>query len=172
MKYASIRKMDIANGPGVRVSIFVSGCVFHCQGCFNKEAWDFDYGKDFTDETIKFILELCDKPEIVGISLLGGEPLHPLNRVELTRLLVKFREKFGDTKSVWCWTGNEFKDINEISKITMLKYVDVVIDGRFKEDLADWHLLYRGSSNQRVIDIKKSIEIGEITEISEKLVNN
>lgn len=165
MNYATIRKMDISNGPGVRVSLFVSGCTFKCPGCFNYQAWDFKYGNEFTDETVKFILDLCVSPEIKGISILGGEPLHPNNVATVENLLIKFREVYPD-KTIWVWTGFNFEDISTLS---ILKQIDVLVDGRFKEELADWHLLYRGSSNQRVIDVKTTLKTGEIVQISEKL---
>ncbi len=158
MRYNKIRKMDISNGPGVRVSIFFQGCHFHCEDCFNPDTWDFCGGKEYTDETIDRVLELCSKDYIVGLSILGGEPMHPTNLPGSTKLAKLFKEKYPD-KTIWCWTGFTYEGIknNEI-----FEYIDVLIDGQFKKDLFDPRLHYKGSSNQRVIDIKKTRKKGKI----------
>jgi anaerobic ribonucleoside-triphosphate reductase activating protein len=159
MKYAKIRKMDISNGPGIRVSVFFQGCSFHCKNCFNPETWDFEKGKEFTDETINHILDLCDKEYIVGLSLLGGEPMHPVNLEGTTKLAKAFKERFPD-KSLWAWSGflfNKYIKGQEISK-----YLDVLIDGQYMDELHDPTLEWRGSSNQRVIDVQRSLKNGKI----------
>jgi len=152
MYYNKIRKMDIANGPGVRVSIFFQGCSFHCNGCFNPETWNFDIGKEFTDEVITHILELCKPNYISGLSILGGEPLHPKNISGCLKLVKSFKKTFPD-KTIWLWTGFNFEDVKNKE---VLKYIDVLIDGQFKKDLYNPSLKWKGSSNQRVIDIQKS----------------
>ena len=110
MRYNLIRKMDISNGPGVRVSIFMQGCPFHCKNCFNKETWDFEGGQEFTEETIDKVLNLCDKDEIKGLSILGGEPMAPTNIEGTTKLAKEFKEKFPN-KNVWAWSGFKFEDL-------------------------------------------------------------
>lgn len=165
MHYATIKKFDIANGPGVRVSLFVSGCRHHCKNCFNREAWDFDYGEPMTEETEEEILSACKAEHITGLSLLGGEPFEKENRGGLISLVRKFRERYPD-KNVWCYTGflldsellkSEESDIKEL-----LSLIDVLVDGRFVEELKSASLLFRGSSNQRIIDVSKTLEKGEI----------
>ncbi len=159
MRYNKIRKMDIADGPGVRVSIFFQGCEFKCKNCFNPETHDFNGGKEFTDETIKHILELCDKEYIAGLSILGGEPMHPRN-IDGTKNLAKaFKEKFPQ-KTIWVWTGFLFdKDLKDKE---VMKYIDVLVDGRYVDELHNPTLKWKGSSNQRVIDVKKSFLSGNV----------
>ena len=171
MKYATIKKYDIANGPGVRVSIFVSGCNHHCKGCFNQEAWDFNYGKDFTEETIKEILEALKPDYIKGLSLLGGEPFEHINQQGLLTLVKAVKEKYPN-KDIWAYSGFLFdKDIvDKMTKVfpetsELLSYVDVLIDGKFEESLKNPSLAFRVSSNQRVIDVPKSLKMGEVCEI-------
>ncbi len=151
MRYNKIRKMDISNGPGVRVSVFMQGCAFHCKNCFNPETHDFNGGKEFTEETIKHILSLCENENIVGLSILGGEPMHPKNIEGTTKLAKAFKEKFPD-KTIWCWTG--FLYDKDLKDKEVLQYIDVLVDGQYVEELHDPKLEWRGSSNQRVIDIK------------------
>ena len=158
MRYNLIRKMDIADGPGVRVSIFMQGCQFHCKNCFNPETWDFDGGKEFNDEVIEKVLQLCKKDHIKGLSILGGEPMNPINREGTTRLAKKFKENFPD-KNLWMWTGFKYEDLKDEE---VFKYVDVLVDGQYKDELHDPTLKWKGSANQRVIDIKKSRENNEI----------
>lgn len=158
MNYNTIKQLDIANGPGCRVSLFVQGCEFNCPGCFNTVAKDFEGGKPFTDQTVQHILELCAADHISGLSILGGEPLHPRNRREVLSLARKFKETY-PSKSVWLWTGYLFEDIAKF----ITDEVDVIVDGRFVESLKDLRLPYAGSSNQRVIDVKTSIMTGVVT---------
>ena len=155
MKYNLIRKMDISNGPGVRVSIFMQGCGFHCKNCFNKETWDFDAGKDFNQKTIDEVLNLCSEDYIKGLSILGGEPMHPKNIEGTTKLAKAFKEKYPD-KNVWVWSGFKFDE--DLKDKEVLNYVDVLVDGRYEDDLHDFTLKWRGSSNQRVIDVKESLK--------------
>ena len=164
MRYNKIRKMDISNGPGVRVSIFMQGCHFHCKDCFNQEAWDFNGGKEYTIDTINRVLELCEKEYIVGLSILGGEPMHPKNIEGTTKLAKAFKEKFPN-KNLWIWTGFLFEDIkhNEV-----FNYVDTLVDGQFKTELFDPRLKWRGSSNQRVIDVKKSLKNNKVILLEEE----
>ncbi len=168
MKYAEIKKFDVANGPGVRISLFVSGCSHYCKGCFNSIAWDYDYGKPFTDETIKEIIEFMDNPMISGLTLLGGEPMDPRNQEALVPLVEKVKEKYPD-KTIWCFTGYLFDDdIMEKFYYTipatkrLLACFDVMVDGEFDMDLADITLVFKGSSNQRTIMVQESLKSGEI----------
>lgn len=155
MRYNIIRKTDVVNGPGIRVSIFMQGCAFHCKGCFNESTWDFDGGEQFDDETIKKVLKLCEKDYIAGLSILGGEPLHPLNIDGTTKLAKAFKEKFPN-KNLWVWTGFLFD--RDLKDKEVLKYIDVLVDGQFKEELHDFRLEWKGSSNQRVIDVASSLK--------------
>jgi anaerobic ribonucleoside-triphosphate reductase activating protein len=154
MRYNTIRQLDIANGPGCRVSLFVQGCSFNCPGCFNTVAKDFNGGKEFTDQTLQLLLDLAKPSHISGLSILGGEPLHPQNRRDVLDLAKKFKTVYPD-KTVWIWTGYLWEDIaDDLSG----SRVDVLVDGQFKEDLKDLRLKYRGSSNQRVINVSASIK--------------
>ena len=152
MRYNLIRKMDISDGPGVRVSVFMQGCQFHCKNCFNSETWDFDSGNEFNDETILKILELCKKDYIKGLSILGGEPMNPVNVEGTTKLAKKFKETF-PKKDLWMWSGYKYEELKDKE---VFNYVDVLVDGQYVDELHDPTLKWRGSSNQRVIDIKKS----------------
>ena len=161
MKYAKIKKCDVSNGPGVRVSLFVSGCNRHCKGCFNEEAWDFEYGDDFTNKEIDEIINFLEPSYISGLSILGGEPLELINQKGILPLLQKVREVYKDKKTIWLYTGYTYEDIlkmpnQEIKEI--LKLIDVLVDGEFKEDLKDPLLYFRGSSNQRIIDVKQTLK--------------
>jgi len=162
MRYSSIRKIDISNGPGIRVSLFTQGCAIHCKGCFNSEIWDYEGGNEWTSDTKKYLLELCNKPQIAGLSILGGEPLSPQNFDELTDLCANFKKRFPH-KTIWLWTGYTFETLNA-SQLAMLKYIDIIVDGPWREDLGDFTLKYRGSSNQRILDAQKSIEQGKAVE--------
>lgn len=165
MRYNKIRKMDISNGPGVRVSIFMQGCTFNCKNCFNKETHDFKGGKEFTDDTINKVLDLCSKDYIVGLSILGGEPMHPKNIEGTTRLAKAFKEKYPN-KTIWVWTGFLFdKDLKDKE---VLKYIDVLIDGRYVDELHDFTLKWKGSSNQRVIDVKASLKKNKVILFDDK----
>ena len=158
MRYNKIRKMDISNGPGVRVSIFIQGCHFHCKECFNPETWDFEGGKEYTDKTIERVLELCSNDYIVGLSILGGDPMHPKNIEGTTKLAKAFKEKFPN-KNLWVWTGFLFENIKDNE---VFNYVDTLIDGQFKVELFDPRLKWKGSSNQRVIDVKESLKKNKV----------
>ena len=160
MRYNKIRKMDISDGPGIRVSIFMQGCTFNCKNCFNQETHDFNGGKEFTDKTIDEVLKLCDNDTIKGLSILGGEQLHPQNIDGTTNLAKKFKEKFPN-KNIWMWTGFSFD--NDLKDKEVLNYVDVLVDGRYEDDLHDPKLKWKGSSNQRVIDVQQSLKQGNIS---------
>ena len=164
MRYNKIRKMDISNGPGIRVSIFMQGCTFNCKNCFNKETHDFNGGKEFTDEVIEKIIKLAEPCEIKGLSILGGEPLHPKNIEGTTKLAKKFKSIYKD-KTIWLWTGFLFD--KNLKDFEILNYIDVLVDGVYKDELHDVRLKYRGSSNQRVIDVKKSLKEDKIILIEE-----
>ena len=164
MKYAKIKKTDVANGPGVRVSIFVSGCHHHCEGCFNSEAWDFNYGNDFTEDTIQEIIEAMNHDYITGLSLLGGEPFELINQKGLLHLLKKVKEVYPD-KTIWAYSGflyDELKEMDYPETKEILSLIDVLVDGKFVESLKDPNLYFRGSSNQRVIDMKKTLKSKKI----------
>lgn len=160
MKYNTIRKMDISNGPGVRVSVFMQGCSFHCKNCFNPETWDFEGGKEFTDETVDEVLDLCNASHIKGLSILGGEPMHPRNIEATTKLAKAFKEKYPD-KNLWVWSGFRFDE--ELKDKEVLNYIDVLVDGTYKDELHDFTLKWKGSSNQRVIDVPKSLKSGNVS---------
>lgn len=169
MNYATIKNNDIANGLGIRVSLFVSGCTHHCKGCFNSVAWSFDYGNPFTEETQNQILSLLDKPHIKGLTLLGGEPMEPQNQVEIIKLLRQVKQKFPQ-KDIWCYSGytlEELRDTNNRSYTPVtdeiLSLVDVLVDGKFEEEKKNLKLKFRGSSNQRLINMKQ-------THIEQKIV--
>ena len=159
MRYNKIRKMDISNGPGVRVSIFMQGCNFNCKNCFNPETHDFNGGKEFTDETINRVLELCENKNVEGLSVLGGEPMNPQNIEGTTKLVKAFKEKFPE-KSVWAWSGYTYE--NYLKDKEVLKYLDVVVDGQFVEEEKNPTLEWKGSSNQRVIDVQKSLKENKV----------
>ena len=168
MNYATFRTHDVANGPGVRVSLFVSGCTHRCPGCFNAEAWDFSYGEAYTEELERSILDALAPDYIKGFSLLGGEPFEPSNQAVLVGLLEKIKESYPN-KTVWCYSGYDFeRDILPCRlgepSITrrMLSCIDVLVDGEFVEAKKDLSLRFRGSSNQRIIDIPASLGSGEV----------
>jgi anaerobic ribonucleoside-triphosphate reductase activating protein len=158
MNYSQIRSLDIANGKGCRIAIFCSGCTNRCVNCFQPETWDFSYGKEFTEDTLNSILELAKPNYIAGLSCLGGEPLHPKNREEMLKLTRKFKEAYPE-KDIWLWTGYLFEDIKDLLPGSG---IDVLIDGKFVEELKDLRLKYRGSSNQRVISVNASLEADSI----------
>ena len=168
MNYADIKKVDVANGEGVRVSLFVSGCNHHCKGCFNPEAWDFCYGKEFTESEEEKVINYMNHDYVEGLSLLGGEPLEPKNQEGLLPLVKKVKEKFPN-KNIWCYTGFDFeRDVigtmakNSETTRELLKYLDVVVDGKFEEENKDLKLQFRGSSNQRIINVPKTMKYGSI----------
>ena len=168
MNYATIKWADVANGPGVRVSLFVSGCTHHCPGCFNEEAWDFGYGQPFTSAEEDKIVAALAPAHIKGLSLLGGEPFEPVNQRALLPLLRRVKELY-PYKEVWCYSGYTldgelWKDSRARCEVTdeMLSYIDVLVDGRFDREKKDLSLRFRGSSNQRIINVPKSIAAGEV----------
>lgn len=165
MNYATIKNCDIANGPGVRVSLFVSGCTHRCPGCFNEVAWDFDYGQPFTQDTIDSILQMLAPAHVKGLTLLGGEPFEPQNQGAVVELLRQVKAKYPE-KSIWAFSGYLFdKDIlsgrlGDTSEY--LSYLDVLVDGPFVEAKKDLTLRFRGSSNQRLINVPASLSAGEV----------
>ena len=168
MNYAAIKTHDVANGPGVRVSLFVSGCTHHCKGCFNPETWDFAYGSPYTEETEQTVLDACAPDYIRGLSLLGGEPMEPEHQKALLPLLRKFKERYPD-KSVWCYSGYDYErdmlsgqlgDWNVTKE--MLSLIDVLVDGEFRLEEKDLTLRFRGSANQRVIDVPRSLQYDQV----------
>ena len=166
MRYGLIKKVDATNGVGVRVSVFVSGCRNACKGCHNPQSWSFNFGKEYTDETIKEIIESLDKEYIKGLSIIGGEPLEPENQEMVLKTIREVKNKFGETKDIWMWTGLVFEDLISGNSRVETKYlkeilsnVDVLIDGPFileKRDIVNYP--FRGSSNQRVLLCKESIK--------------
>ena len=159
MKYNLIRKMDISNGPGVRVSVFMQGCEFHCKNCFNPETWSFTAGKDFDDSVIEEVLSLANHDHIRGLSILGGEPMHPKNIEGTTKLAKAFKEKYPD-KDIWTWSGFLYEDY--LSDKEVMNYIDVLVDGRYVDEEHDPTLKWRGSKNQRVIDVVKTKKKGKV----------
>ena len=177
MHYSIIRDYDVANGPGVRISLFVSGCSNKCKGCFQPETWDPEFGEEFTEETVNKIFELMDKPYIDGITILGGDPFYPPNREPVSVLISKIRDRYKDTKSIWVYTGYKLeelvsdmytaiKDTIPISHI--LKNIDYLVDGKFELNKKDLRLQFRGSSNQRLIDMNATIITREKVKIFHK----
>lgn len=177
MRYASLRRMDISNGEGIRVSLFVSGCALHCPGCFNPDAWDYQYGEPYTEKTEKEILDLIVRnPHVEGLSILGGDPL--LQEPDDMRTLKRLVDKVHNAgKTVWIWSGltwgltmkmNPNDDRYTTARQDLIKSCDVFVDGPFIEEKKDLRLKWRGSSNQRVIDVKKSLKAGQIVLYKEK----
>lgn len=166
MNYATIKATDVANGPGVRVSLFVSGCTHHCQGCFNAEAWDFSYGQPFTEAVGEEIMELLGHGYIAGLSLLGGEPLEPENQQALLPFLKKVKTRLPE-KTIWCYSGYTFEHIvgtmMAASQTTreLMGLIDVLVDGKFIEEKKNLNLRFRGSENQRILDVKRSLAAGK-----------
>lgn len=158
MNYAKIKPVDVANGLGVRVSLFVSGCSHHCKGCFNAELWNYAAGEEFNHDVIIRILNLCDPDHISGLSLLGGEPLDPKN-LPMVHLLCSAFKRYYPHKTIWCYTGYDWEDVKHLS---IMNYIDVLVDGKFVQELADPRLRFRGSSNQRITDVQKSMESGRL----------
>ena len=168
MNYGEIKTTDIADGVGVRVSLFVSGCTHHCKGCFQPETWDFSYGKPFTEETEEYIIQALKPSYITGLTLLGGEPFEPENQRVLLPFLKKVKERLPN-KTIWCYTGYTLeKDLLAESRARcevtdeMLRLIDVLVDGEFVEELKNITLLFRGSENQRLIDLPKSLSENKI----------
>lgn len=169
MHYGEIKNCDIANGIGVRVSLFVSGCTNHCEGCFQPETWDFNYGNDFTEETENRILEMLAPDYICGLTVLGGEPFEPENQRVLVDFLRKVRRKYPE-KSIWCFTGFTLEMLEtegthchcEVTE-EILALIDVLVDGRFDKNKKNISLRFRGSENQRLIDLNLTRECGTLT---------
>lgn len=168
VNYADIKQYDVANGIGVRVSIFVSGCTHHCKNCFNQETWDFDYGQPFTETEISQIIEYLRPDYVAGLSVLGGEPFEPSNQEGLLPLLKKVKEVYPQ-KDIWCYSGYLFDKqiLDEMCKESdvtkeMLSCIDILVDGRFVEEKKNLKLRFRGSENQRIIDVKQSLATGEV----------
>ena len=174
MNYADIKRVDVANGPGVRVSLFVSGCTHHCKGCFNEVTWDFHYGTEFTKETEDLILGYLEPDYVSGITILGGEPFEHVNQIGLLPLLRRIRERFPN-KSIWCFSGYLFdcdivgrmcKEWDETKE--MLSYIDVLVDGEFMIEKKNLNLRFKGSENQRTILVNESLEAGTVVLWDEK----
>ena len=164
MNFADIKRVDVANGPGVRVSLFVSGCTHRCPGCFNPETWDFTFGTPFGEEQLRELLTLLDRPYIRGLSLLGGEPFEPENQGAVLALVRRVRRELPQ-KDIWCYTGYLFEDlaagkVGEHSR-DLLEQLDVLVDGPFVEAQKDLKLRFRGSGNQRILDVPASLAAGE-----------
>lgn len=163
MKYAKIRKYDTSNGQGIRTTLFVSGCTHNCKGCFNKKAQNFNYGFNWDSKREEEFMTYVKDDKVVGVNILGGEPMQQIIDKDLLRLLERIKKETG--KSIWLWTGYTIEEIlinNNLIQLSMLSLVDVLIDGRFEEDKKDLKLKYRGSSNQRVIDVPASINKEEV----------
>lgn len=168
MYYADIKKVDVANGPGVRVSLFVSGCTHKCKGCFNEEAWDFKYGHEYTQKEEDKIIELLKPDYIEGITILGGEPFEYVNQKGILPLLRRIRKELPN-KTIWCFSGytfdtdiledmcNKYEETKEL-----ISYIDVLVDGKFEIDKKDFKLKFRGSSNQRIINVKESLKNNKV----------
>lgn len=169
MNYATIKYYDIANGVGVRTSLFVSGCTHHCKSCFNSEVWDFAFGEPFTDDIARQIIDSCAPGFVSGLSLLGGEPMEPVNQRALLPFLREFRAAYPQ-KTVWCYSGYTYEELTgegtrcrcEVTD-ALLSCIDVLVDGRFVEELHDITLHFRGSSNQRIIDMARTRAAGAVT---------
>lgn len=160
MRYAQIRKMDITNGTGIGVSLFTQGCPYRCKGCFNPETWDFNGGKEWNKNVEDYFLSLLNNDFVQRITFLGGEPLIENNLEDLKKLLIKIKE-FHPNIEIWCYSGNTFENMSE-EQLDVLKYVDVLVDGPFIFTLKDLTLKYRGSSNQRIIDVQQTLTQNKI----------
>ena len=167
MKYANIKYFDVANGEGIRTSLFVSGCTHHCKGCFNEVAWDFQYGQDFTEEVENKIIDSLKPYYIAGLTLLGGEPMEKANQKGLFNLVKKVKQIYPE-KTIWCFTGYLFEDLLDGGKQRteyteqLLNNIDVIVDGKFIEELKDLTLKFKGSSNQRTINVPESLKQNKI----------
>ncbi len=158
MKYAQMRQFDVANGVGIRSSLFVSGCHFHCKNCFNREYWPFEYGQDYTDEQMQKFIYMGKNENVTGYSILGGEPMDQLMDDMMLKTVREIKRQTG--KSIWMWTGFTFETLNEKQK-EILQYVDVLVDGQFVDEKKNLTLLFRGSENQRILDAQKSLAAGK-----------
>ena len=178
MNYAALKPFDVANGPGVRVSLFVSGCRHMCKNCFNKEAWDFNYGEPYTEEHTDKIIEAMKPDYIKGFSLLGGEPFEKENQAVLCEVLEKIKKAYPE-KTIWCYTGFSYDTDLLEGKICdfsiterMLNCIDILVDGKFIEEEKDLSLRFKGSRNQRIIDVQKSLKEGKIIRWSEDRIDD
>ena len=163
MNYAQIRKYDVANGPGIRSTIFVTGCTHNCYNCFNKEYQDFNFGKTWTDKETKEVIEYLELPEVKGLTVLGGEPFQ--NEVDLLMTIKDIKKEV--QKDIWIFSGYTFEEImKDENKKNLLEECDVLVDGRFVENLKDLTLRFRGSSNQRIIDVKRSLDENKVIELN------
>ena len=167
MKYAQIREMDVTNGSGIGVALFTQGCPYHCKNCFNPETWNFDKGIDWTKETENKIIELLKPKYITRLTILGGEPLIERNIEPLTTLLKRVKGVYPD-KQVWLYTGGDFEVLEGLYE-EIFQYIDILIDGRYIDDLRDYKLKWRGSSNQRIIDVQASLKSGNVVFSSENM---
>ena len=156
MNYTLMRSMDIANGEGIGTALFVSGCPFHCEGCFNPETWDYRYGKEFTQKTLNSLIEATDKPYISRVSILGGEPLAPANLGTVSLIIESLKKHFPE-KRIWVYSGYTYESLNE-NQLRAISKADILVDGQFMKEKRDLNLKFRGSSNQRIIDIQKTIK--------------
>ena len=177
MNYGAIKPVDVADGVGVRVSLFVSGCTHHCKNCFNAETWDFNYGQKYTKETQDQIIKACGESFIKGLSLLGGEPFEKANQKDVCELILRFRKEYPN-KDIWCYSGYTFdKDMIPGSKIwteytqKMIENIDYLVDGEFVEELKNLRLRFRGSANQRIIDVKRSLKSGKVEIIPDEYID-
>lgn len=161
MNYTLIRSIDIANGEGIGTALFVSGCPFHCEGCFNPETWDYGYGKEFTQKTLISLIEATDKPYINRISILGGEPLAPVN-LETVSLIIESLKKRLPEKRIWIYSGYTYESLNK-NQLRVISKADILVDGQFIKEKKDLNLKFRGSSNQRIIDIQQTIKGSRLT---------
>ncbi|MBR0360596.1 MAG: anaerobic ribonucleoside-triphosphate reductase activating protein [Clostridia bacterium] len=176
MNYAEIKYCDIANGEGVRTSLFVSGCTHHCKNCFNKIAWDFNYGKEFTESVEDDILKSCEPDYISGVTLLGGEPFEPENQPRLLEFLKKFKEMYPE-KNVWCYSGYTYEELTGKKEsrcftdktLDMLNLIDILVDGEYVEELHTLMIRFRGSTNQRLIDLNATRKQGEIVTLKDRI---
>ncbi|MEG1781985.1 MAG: anaerobic ribonucleoside-triphosphate reductase activating protein [Oscillospiraceae bacterium] len=159
MKYAQMRQFDVANGVGIRSSLFVSGCHFHCENCFNEEYWRFDYGQEYDKAAMDRFISYGEDENVTGYSILGGEPMDQLEDDSLLLTLKKIKEQNG--KSVWLWTGFTFETLSEKQR-ELLNYIDVLVDGQFVQEKKNLTLLFRGSENQRIIDVQRTLKQGKI----------
>ena len=176
MNYAEIKYCDIANGECVRTSLFVSGCTHHCKNCFNKIAWDFNYGKEFTESVEDDILKSCEPDYISGVTLLGGEPFEPENQPRLLEFLKKFKEMYPE-KNVWCYSGYTYEELTGKKEsrcftektVDMLNLIDILVDGEYVEELHTLMIRFRGSTNQRLIDLNATRKQGEIVTLKDRI---
>ncbi len=167
MNYGNIKYHDVADGIGIRTTLFVSGCTHRCKGCFQPETWDFNYGEPYTEEVEERILDTMKEPFVHGLTVLGGEPFEPSNQKQIVKLFRKMRERYPN-KTIWCYSGYTWEELNGSSRARcevtdeMISYIDVLVDGEFVESLRNLLLKFKGSSNQRVIDVKKTLEAGKV----------